>query len=118
MNIEEFRTFCLSMQGAWEDYPFDESTLVLKVMNKMFALASQEEEFRISLKANPDLNTERRASFPEVISAYHMNKKHWNTIIMNGQIEDELVRSWITESYDLVVQGLSRKEKEKLKSIE
>ncbi len=107
MNIEEFRNFCLSFPGAEEELPFDDNTLVFKVMGKMFALCDIDEFESINLKCIPQKAIELREAFPNVvIPGYHMNKKHWNTIEMNSNIPDSLIEEWISESYQLVVQNL------------
>ena len=112
MNIEEFRDFCLSLKGVTEELPFGPDTLVYKVMGKMFALTGFEFE-RISLKNFPEKNQELRAEFDAVLPAYHMNKQHWNMVL----IKDALLREWIDESYEIVVNSLTKKTKEELKNL-
>ncbi len=102
MNIEELREFCLSLPGAGEDFPFDETTLVFKIGGKIFALTDLESELSINLKCNPGKAIELRAHYPCVKPGYHMNKKHWNTVSINGSVKDELIRDWIVDSYELV----------------
>ena len=105
--------------GILECFPFDKDTLVFKVMGKMFALASLERKpFQVSLKCNPERALQLREEYPEVITgAYHMNKKHWNSLFPE-QLPQELVRELIDHSYELVVSGFTRKQQEKLKIIE
>ena len=110
MNIEELRDYCISKKGASESFPFANSILVFKVIDKMFALTSLDGEFTVNLKCDPDLAKELRVEFPSVIPGYHMNKKHWNTIIIDGTIKDSLVYQWIDDSYDLIVNSLSLKD--------
>ncbi|NBC05117.1 MAG: MmcQ/YjbR family DNA-binding protein [Bacteroidetes bacterium] len=117
MNIEEFRDFCLSFNGVTEEFPFDENTLVFKVMGKMFALCDVDEFESINLKCNPSIAVQLREEFPGiVIPGYHMNKRHWNTIIMENNIPDQTIQKWISNSYDLVVANLPKKDRMKLHS--
>lgn len=114
MNIEEFRDYCLSKRGTGETFPFDEVTLVFKVMGKMYALTSLDGEFSINLKCNPEKAIELRETYSSVTPGYHMSKKHWNTILMNDLIPDWLIKEWIDDSYDLVVQSLPKKLRQEL----
>lgn len=114
MNIEEYREYCTAKAGVTEHFPFDEQTLVFKVMNKMFALADVDLFISINLKCDPERAIELRETYDAVQPGYHMNKKHWNTIEMDGSVGDQLIREWIDHSYELVVQGLPRKLKEEL----
>ena len=111
MNIESFREYCLRKKGVTESFPFDETTLVFKVSGKMFALTDLENNFSINLKCEPEKAIELRERHPSVVPGYHMNKRHWNTIRIDGSIEDELIYGWIDDSYDLVVASLSKKDK-------
>ena len=118
MNIEEIREYCLSKPGVTESLPFNDTALVFKVMDKMFALLDLSEDSRgISLKCDPELALELREQYPEVTPAYHFNKKHWNTVFIDGSVSDSKIREWITHSYDMVVQGLTKEKIEKLKSF-
>ncbi len=114
MNIEEFREYCLSKKGVTESFPFDETTLVFKVMGKMFALTDTEDDFSINLKCDPEKAIELREQYPIVQPGYHMNKKHWNTIYIDGSISDEELKIWIDDSYRLVVSSLPKKERDVL----
>ena len=111
MNIESFREYCLRKKGVTESFPFDETTLVFKVINKMFALTDLEGMFSINLKCEPEIAIELRERHPSVLPGYHMNKRHWNTVLIDGSIEDELIFGWIDDSYDLVVASLPKKDK-------
>lgn len=111
MNIEEYRDYCLSFVGTSEGLPFDEKTLVFYVLGKMFALTDVDQFESINLKCNPEEAIILREIHSAVIPGYHMNKKHWNTIKMDDSIPDELVKKWIKNSYDLVVEKLTKKEK-------
>ena len=102
MNIEELREYCLSKENVSECFPFDEETLVFKVKSKIFALTNINSKFTINLKYNPDLIEELREHYSCVLPGYHMNKKHWNTIIVDGSVSDKLLKEWIDISYLLV----------------
>ena len=108
MNIEDVRNYCLAKAGTSESFPFDDTTLVFKVNGKMYALVSLDEN-RISLKCDPEKAVELREHFNSVTPAYHMNKKHWNTILLNGDANSNLIKKWIDDSYILVVQKLPKK---------
>ena len=114
MHIETFREYCLSKKGVTEAFPFDQDTLVFKVMGKIFALTDVDRFDSINLKCDPERVPGLRARYPAVLPGYHMNKKHWNTILMDGSIPDSLLREWIDHSYNMVVAGLPRKLKEQL----
>jgi len=118
MDIEAFRTYCLSKKAVTEELPFDENTLVFKVMNKMFALTDIELFESVNLKCVPDRALELREQYEAVLPGYHMNKKHWNTVMMDGSVPDKLIMQWIDHSYDLVVQGLSKAHKDELDLID
>ena len=118
MNIEEFREYCIQMKGVTEELPFDEDTLVFKVMGKMFALTGIEHFESINVKCDPDTALELREEYEAVKPGYHMNKKHWNTITNHSDMSDEVMRSWIKHSYDLVVAKLPKKTKEALAAME
>ncbi len=114
MNIEEFREYCLGKSFVSESFPFDATTLVFKVAGKMFALTDLEEDFKINIKCDPELAIELREKYPCVVPGFHMNKKHWNTIIVDGSVKSEEIKEWIDHSYDLVVKGLPKKDREKI----
>lgn len=115
MNLETFREHCLSMKAVEESFPFDESTLVFKVMNKMFAATSlKEEKARVNLKADPEWSMELRESHEQIIPGYHMNKKHWNTIYLEEGLDEELILKLVKHSYDIVVSKLTKKQKAEL----
>lgn len=118
MNIEDFRNYCLSLPGTTEELPFDKDTLVFKVMGKMFALTGIATFASINLKCDPEEAVLLRERYDFVRPGYHMNKKHWNTIDMDGRADDEQVRGWIKHSYDLVVKGLPKKIREELENLD
>jgi len=115
MDIELFREYCLAKEGATEGFPFDNVTLVFKVMGKMFALTDIETFASINLKCKPEIAIALREEFPAVQPGYHMNKTHWNTIIMDGSISDSLIFNWIDNSYNLIVQNLPSGMRKQLK---
>ncbi len=117
MNIEEFRDFCITKTGVTEGFPFGEDVLVFKVMGKMFALTDVEAFASVNLKCDPELAIELREEYDGVTPGYHMNKKHWNTVLMDGSIPDNKVYQWINDSYDLIVASLPKKLKEELKTL-
>lgn len=102
MNIEILRDYCLKKPGVTEGFPFGEDTLVFKVNGKIFALANLNGELSINLKCDPSLALELREKYSSVIPGYHMNKKHWNTVLIDGTIPDKEIFSWIDHSYNLV----------------
>ena len=104
MNIETISEYCLKKKGAIEDFPFDEETLVFKVGGKMFALIPLEKiPLQINLKCDPEKAIALREQYPSVTPGYHMNKKYWNTIRLDGSVPDRLIREWVLDSYRLVV---------------
>ena len=110
MNIEEFRDYCLSKKYVTECFPFDEHTLVFKVANKMFALSGLEHQpATVNLKCDPEKSIELREEYNDIIEGFHMSKKHWNTIIIEGGLSNDFIKELINHSYDLVVKGLTKK---------
>lgn len=113
MDIESFRQYCLSLPAVTEELPFGPDTLVYKVAGKMFALTDINTFESINLKCDPDLAVELRERYPAVLPGYHMNKKHWNTVLMDGSISNQLIRDWIRQSFDLVAASLPKATREK-----
>ena len=106
MDIESLRDYCISKKGVTEGFPFNDTALVFKVAGKMFALLDLSVDSRgLTLKCDPDLALELRERHPEVSPAYHFNKKHWNTVSIDGTIPDREIFSWIDHSYSLVGTG-------------
>lgn len=115
MNIEELREYCLLKAHVSESFPFDESTLVFKVSDKMFALTGLERlPHAVNLKCNPEKAIELRESYSAVIAGYHMSKKHWNTIELVSDMPTNEIKEWIDHSYDLVVSSFSKKKQKEL----
>lgn len=109
MNLDQLRAYLKAKPGAVEDFPFDFVTLVAKVGGKMFALVGVDETpLRLNLKCDPFKAEALRACYPAVLPGYHMNKRHWNTVVLDGTIADSDVRAMIDESYALVVRGLPK----------
>ncbi len=117
MNIEEFRNYCLKKPCVTEEFPFDEETLVFKVCGKMFTLTGLNEEFRVNLKCEPERAIQLREQYPAIIPGYHMNKTHWNTVVMDGSLKDSFIMELIDHSYDLIVSKLPKKIQQEMKNI-
>ena len=110
MNAEELRRCCLAQPGAIEDFPFRPDVSVFKVAGKMFALSMLERApLEVSVKCEPDLAVELRGTYSAIRPGYHLNKRHWNTITLDGSLADQLVRDMIEDSYDLVVSALPKR---------
>lgn len=121
MHIDQVRDFCMAKKGVTEHFPFDDVTLVFKVMNKMFALTGlkswEEGEPKINLKCNPEKAITLREEYEGIYAGFHMNKKHWNTVSINADVADDLVRELINHSYGLVVSGLTKKVQAELENL-
>jgi predicted DNA-binding protein (MmcQ/YjbR family) len=110
MSPEELHERCLDFNGAEETFPFGAETSVFKVAGKVFALSALEgDPLRVSLKCEPALAERLREDHEAVIPGYHLNKRHWNTVILDGSLPDAMVGDMIEDSYDLVVSGLPRR---------
>lgn len=103
MNIEILREYCISKRDVTESFPFGDDTLVFKIKGRIFALVNLEGDLSINLKCDPVLAIELRERYSSVIPGYHMNKKHWNTINIDGSVPDKEIFSWIDHSYNLVL---------------
>ena len=114
MNIEEIQAYCLSKSQTSEDMPFDDSTLVFRVCGKIFALLNLEGKLSINLKCDPVKAIELREQYPSIIPGYHMNKIHWNTIILDDSLDKTLIFELINHSYLQIVQKLTQKQKNEL----
>ncbi|NOQ51908.1 MAG: MmcQ/YjbR family DNA-binding protein [Desulfuromonadaceae bacterium] len=114
MDFETLRSYLLAKAGAIEDFPFDSTTLVIKVSGKMFALLSlNEEPLRVNLKCDPLKAEVLRQRYPAVLPGYHMNKRHWNTVVLDGSVPEEEMLAMIDDSYELVVKGLPKAQRPK-----
>ncbi len=117
MNVNDFRIYCQSKKGAFEDFPFDETTLVFKVMNKMFALVSLDKvPITANLKCDPKKSEILREEYDAIVPGYHMNKKHWNTIDLET-LPTDLTYELIDHSYELVVSKLTKSDRTNLEKI-
>jgi len=115
MDLEKIRSYCLSKKGVTESLPFDEETPVYKLMGKIFLLSNLTPPVSINIKCDPELAIELREKYDAVTPGYHMNKFHWNTVILDGTIPDKYIYEWIDLSYSLVNSSNSLKVKEKLR---
>ena len=119
MNIEQLRNYCIKKKGVTEDFPFDEDTLVFKVLGKMFALTGLQKweagEKTINLKCDPDYAEELRAQYNSIQPGYHMSKKHWNTIgLTSDEVSPKFILELIDHSYNMVVKGMPKKMRDTL----
>jgi len=119
MNIEEFRYYCLKKKAVTESFPFDEQTLVFKVMGKMFALSGLENQpAKANLKCDPERSIQLREEYDGLIyPGFHMNKNHWNTVELEKNIPNEILMELIDHSYDLILKGLPKKLREQLNHL-
>lgn len=118
MNIEAFRNYCIQKKGVTEETPFGPDTLVFKVMNKVFAITDINTFELINLKCDPERAVLLREEYDAIIPGYHMNKKHWNSLVMNGSLSDTLIHELIDHSYELIVRSLTKKLQQELASLD
>ena len=109
MTLDIYYSYCLSKKGATEHFPFDQDTLVFKVGDKIFELSALSQWEKGNLKCEPEKAQELRAEYTDVQPGYHMNKIHWNTIVLNNEISDIFVKKLIDHSYELVFKSLNKK---------
>ena len=115
MDAAELRRWCLAQSGAVEDFPFGPEHSVFKVGGKMFALSALERTpLEVSAKCEPELALQLRDTYSAIRPGYHLNKRHWNTITLDGSLSDQFVRELIADSYDLVVSALPKRAREEL----
>ena len=115
MDAAELREWCLRQPGAIEDFPFTHEHSVFKVAGKMFALSAlKRTPLEVSVKCEPDLAVALRDTYAAIRPGYHLNKRHWNTITLDGRLSDQLVRDLVEDSYDLVVSALPRRARDAL----
>ena len=112
----ELRQVCLGFPGAYEDFPFGPENSVFKVEGKLFAISAlKRSPLKVSLKCEPELAEELRGSYPDAVApGYHLNKRHWNTVTLDGSLPDEMVRDMVEDSYDLIVAAMPRAVRERL----
>lgn len=116
MNVEEIRSVCIARKGVSEGFPFDDTTLVVKVGGKIFALINLNRNPSVNLKCDPERSIDLRERYYAIIPGYHMNKTHWNTLILDGSLPDRLITELISHSYDLVLSSLSQKTQDEINS--
>lgn len=109
VNLESIRDYCLKKKAVTESLPFDDETLVFKVAGKIFALMSLNGNFDLNLKCNPERAIELREQYSEIIPGYHMNKVHWNTVQLEGNLSEQMILELIDHSYDIVEKGIPLK---------
>ena len=113
MNVEDFRLYCIQKPVTTEEFPFDQTTLVFKVLGKMFALTPLDnDEATANLKCDPDRAIDLREEYPDIIEGFHMSKIHWNTIFLERGLDDALIKSLVDHSYELVISKFTKKQKE------
>lgn len=117
MNVEEIRQICIAKKGVTEGFPFDEMTLVLKVGGKMFALLNLDKDPSVNLKCDPDRAIDLRERYDAILPGYHMNKQHWNTVMLEGSVPQNLLIEMINHSYDLVFKSLSKNIRSEIESL-
>ena len=117
MDIEYYREYCLKKPGVTEGFPFDSSTLVFKVMNKMFALCDVDTFAFVNLKCDPERAIQLREQYDSIKPGYHMNKAHWNSLYIDGTIPDNLFLELVDHSYELIVESLPKKVRDELSKL-
>ena len=117
MNVEQVREYCLSLKAATESFPFDDTSLVFKVMGKMFALLDLESADYIALKCEPEYALELRDKYSAINPAFHFNKKHWNSVVLDGDADGALIRHLIKHSYDEVIKKFTKKMRTEYESL-
>jgi predicted DNA-binding protein (MmcQ/YjbR family) len=109
MDAHELKAACLTLPGAVEDFPFGDEVSVFKVAGKMFALCDLDgDPLQLSIKCEPELAAQLRATYPAIGPGYHLNKRHWNTVTLDGLLPDQMVTDMLGDSYDLVVASLPK----------
>ena len=117
MFLDEFREYCLSKKEASEGSPFGPETLVLKVMNKIFAITSIDDYEFVNLKCDPEYAADLRERESGIKPGWHMNKTHWNSVMTDGTVSEKLFKELVDHSYDLIVESLPKKLKEELVNL-
>lgn len=114
MNVESIRDYCLNKKEVTESLPFNDTALVMKVNGKMFAIIDLSEKLRISLKCDPEKVPYIIEKFESITTGYHLNKKHWITVYIDGSIEEDYINKWIDDSYRLIVRKMPLKDRDRL----
>ncbi len=116
IKLEDLRNYCMSKKGVKEDFPFDLNTLTFKVCDKIFLITDINAEIlSVNLKCRPEYALHLRSIYTQITPGYHMNKKHWNTVLIDGKITDSEIYMMIDESYELVLSGVKKSLRERLK---
>ena len=116
MNIEDLRSYCIQKPFTEESFPFDSATLVFKVAGKIFLLVNVDgDPLQFNIKCDPEKAVELREQYDCVLPGFHMNKKHWNTIVCDGTVQIKMLKQWIDDSYELIVDSLPKKVREQIK---
>ena len=118
MTFSEIEQYILSKYKVTYDYPFDEEVRVYRIFNKIFALIIDELPLKINLKCDPIYALELRSLYQSIEAGYHMNKKHWNTVEANGDVDDELLKERIDHTSEIIIAGLTKKQQEIIKMRE
>ena len=118
MKIKDYKKYCLSFHAVTEHLDEDDNILAFKVMGKVFALTNPDKFERITLKCDPVKAATLRNLYKDVQPGKHMGKRYWNTVNPNGELDDEIIKEWIKDSYDLVVESLPRKKQRKIEAME
>jgi predicted DNA-binding protein (MmcQ/YjbR family) len=115
MTAPQLRALCLRFPGAFEEFPFGPEHSVFRVEGKLFAISALESSpLKVSLKCEPDLAEQLRAAHEAIVPGYHLNKRHWNTVTLDGSLSDAMVRDMVEDSYDLIVAAMPRAVRERL----
>ena len=121
VHIEQLRDYCITKKGVTEHFPFDDVTLVFKVMNKMFLLtgidAWEQGETKMNVKCDPEWSLELRGEYDSINPGWHMNKKHWNTVTLNSDVSDQFAFELMDHSYDLIIKSLPKKVQEEWSNL-
>ncbi|MDX6474761.1 MAG: hypothetical protein QOH95_272, partial [Gaiellaceae bacterium] len=116
VDAAELRRWCLAQTGAVEDFPFGPEHSVFKVGGKLFAISMLESTpLEVSAKCEPDLAVQLRDSYEAIRPGYHLNKRHWNTVTLDGSVPDTIIRDLVEDSYDLVVSALPKRTRKQLR---
>lgn len=116
MNVEDLRDYCLLKPGTTEEFPFGNDTLVFKIGGKVYLLVRLEPGNCFNVKCDPERAIALREQHPEIIPGYHMNKKHWNTVYLDGSLKLDLLKELIDHSYALVTASLSQNQRERIRN--
>lgn len=118
MEINQLKDYCLNKKGTYVNFPFDETTMTIRVGEKMFALIDiSAKDLRVNLKCNPMLAELLRLDYVGIIPGHHMNKKHWNTVYLNKDVPEDKIFEFIDHSYTLVFNSLTKKVRESIELI-